>query len=168
MLFRATVLSMAWAIQFASPWGAVAFVPVASMAHQPNRQPAEDSAKFVWVNPRSSVYHCPGSAVWGNTKRGLTMSEDDAVRLGHRPAGGRHCGLTQTDLANPSGGLPLLAGKRRPLAPTDTVQVWVNTGSGVFHCRGTRYYGATKAGRYMDQAAARASGYRAAHGDACD
>jgi hypothetical protein len=40
-------------------------------------------------------------------------------------------------------------------------KVWVNTASNVYHCAGTRYYGNTKAGRYMTEADARAAGNRA-------
>jgi competence protein ComEA len=40
--------------------------------------------------------------------------------------------------------------------------VWVNTDSGVYHKEGSRYYGKTKAGKYMTEADAIAAGYRAA------
>lgn len=47
------------------------------------------------------------------------------------------------------------------------VKVWVNTNSGVYHCPGTRWYGATKHGEYMTQAEAQKKGYRPAYGKVC-
>src|SRR6266446_1719460 len=40
--------------------------------------------------------------------------------------------------------------------------VWVNTDSGVYHQRGTRWYGKTKKGKYMTEADAVRAGYKAA------
>jgi hypothetical protein len=45
--------------------------------------------------------------------------------------------------------------------------VWVNTASNVYHCSGTRYYGTTKAGKYMTEADAKAAGARPDHGKGC-
>jgi len=53
--------------------------------------------------------------------------------------------------------------------PSDgrTVRVWVNTATNVYHCPGTRYYGATKAGVYMTEADAQVKGARPAYGKPC-
>ena len=45
--------------------------------------------------------------------------------------------------------------------------VWVNTGSNVYHCPGTDFYGKTKAGAYMSEPAAKSKGARPDHGNAC-
>ena len=47
------------------------------------------------------------------------------------------------------------------------IKVWVNTKSGVYHCPGTRWYGATQQGQYMTQKEAQEKGYRPAYGKVC-
>ncbi len=47
------------------------------------------------------------------------------------------------------------------------VKVWVNTKSGIYHCPGTHWYGATKQGEYMTQSEAQQKGFRPAYHRAC-
>jgi hypothetical protein len=47
------------------------------------------------------------------------------------------------------------------------VRVWVNLSSKVYHCPGTGYYGVTKRGQFMSEAAAEKTGSRPAYGRRC-
>jgi len=64
----------------------------AASSPAPSTQSANSASVVkVWVNPRSMVYHCPGTQWYGTTKNGEYMAEDDARKKGYHPAGGREC-----------------------------------------------------------------------------
>jgi len=128
------------------------------------RLTGETASVRVWVNTSSRVYHCPGTRYYGKTARGEYLTETEAEAKGHRPAYGNRCGpaaavAPQTAVA-PSPAPPVSS-----VAPD--VRVWVNTGSRVYHCPGSRYYGTTKRGVFMGQREAQAQGNRPAGGRAC-
>ena len=66
-------------------------------------------------------------------------------------------------------------GKPQAIAAHAPVRVWVNTGSGVYHCPGTRYYGNTARGEVPDgsrgaaagTSTGRRTGLRARRGQPC-
>lgn len=122
-------------------------------------------AADVWVNTGTGVYHCPGGQYYGNTKRGRFTPEREAVQQGYRPAYDRACSSGQ---ANTTRQQVIQSLAPTGAAATVSTHVWINTNSRVYHCPGTRYYGATKSGRYASEAVAVAGGNRPAYGARCN
>ena len=64
--------------------------------------------------------------------------------------------------------VPGQAAAQSQQAGVPSIKVWVNTSSRVYHCPGTRWYGATKHGEYMTQKQAQDAGNRPAYGKPCN
>ena len=59
------------------------------------------------------------------------------------------------------------ASENSRVSEATSTKVWINTKSGVYHCPGTRWYGATKSGEYATERQARTDGNRPAYGRSC-
>lgn len=124
------------------------------------------AAADVWVNTSTGVYHCPGGQYYGATKRGRFMTKREAAQHGYRAAYGRTCTPGEAT-AGRQQAIQQLTQSATRAAPAAPSRVWINTGSHVYHCPGTRYYGATRQGRYASEAEAVASRNRPAYGARC-
>jgi hypothetical protein len=96
-------------------------------------------------NRKAGGYHCHGGPLAGQAF--ASKAEAQQALATAQP--------TKTSLPDTAAGNP-------------NVRVWVNTNSGVYHCPGTRWYGATKQGGYMTQREAQKAGNRPAYGKVCN
>jgi hypothetical protein len=108
-----------------------------------------------------------GTTFSGKSKRGA-CSHHGGVQT-FDSASGSQAGASPPTTATSSAPPPPTAPVKSysTTANSSAVKVWVNTASNVYHCPGTRYYGKTKAGEYMSEAAAKAKGDRPSRGKAC-
>jgi hypothetical protein len=70
--------------------------------------------------------------------------------------------------------LPAQTTSRKPFQPAAQQapgaapnKVWLNASTKVYHCPGDRYYGRTKAGKYMTELEAKATGAHGPRGETC-
>ena len=64
--------------------------PRLALAQNTNQRRGNPNVR-VWVNTNSSVYHCPGTRWYGNTKEGYYTTQKQAQAAGNRPAYGSYC-----------------------------------------------------------------------------
>jgi hypothetical protein len=93
---------------------------------------------------------------------GLTQGQTGATSSSAaKPAAPASSGASQTAPAA-SKATAGAASSQEIAAAKASGKVWVNTESGVYH-KGGRWYGKTKAGKFMTEAEAKAAGYKEAH-----
>jgi hypothetical protein len=70
--------------------------------------------------------------------------------------------------------LPAQTAPHKPFQPAaqqapgaEPRKVWLNASSKVYHCPGGRYYGRTKAGKYVTEPEAKVAGAHGARGETC-
>lgn len=126
----------------------------------------------------------PTSPTPANSSAAVTATCKDGTPFAGRSRSGAcrgHGGVQAWGAAPAAAVTPTAPSSQAPVgqpAPTATPQpnargtggagqVWVNPTSKVYHCPGSRYYGKTKAGSYMSEAAAKAEGDRPSRGKVC-
>ena len=98
----------------------------------------------------------------GNAPKNKTAADPAAPKSQGAPAS------TSIPPASPASALGSAAPASKPAATQQNLpaksanMVWVNTDSGVYNKRGTRWYGKTKKGKYMTEADAIRAGYKPA------
>ena len=120
-----------------------------------------------------------GSSYSGATKKGA-CSGHKGVKTWYGAAGAPAAGASApaaAAAAPASSAAPAAATTTKTAAPAASTkaaapgggpgQVWVNTSTKVYHCPTDKYYGKTKHGAYMTEADAKAKGYHADAGKAC-
>ena len=114
-----------------------------------------------------------GSFTSEATKKGACASHKGVKTWYKAPAGSAAATTSAATSAAPAA-TAAKTGATTPAATTTAAaagggagQVWVNTKTKVYHCQGDKYYGKTKSGTYMTEAAAKAAGDHAAGGKTC-
>ena len=99
-----------------------------------------------------------------NAPKSKTAADPAAPKSQGAPASSSASTPPASPASTPSGTAPASkpAATQQNLPAKSANMVWVNTDSGVYHMRETRWYGKTKKGKYMTEADAIRAGYKPA------
>lgn len=115
--------------------------------------------------PAGSTGLCKdGSYFSGDTKKGA-CSKHGGVKDWYGKAAAPAAAAPAAPASAMKG--PAEAPAMAPAAGGGPGKVWVNPSSKTYHCNGSKWYGTTKKGEYMTEAAAKAAGDHPDHGKAC-
>ena len=134
--------------------------------------------------PAGATGLCNDGSYWtGASKSGACRGHKGVktwyAATGSAPASAAAPAAPAAPSAPPAAAAPAAPAAAAPAAKTRTMasttpaagggpgMVWLNTSTKVYHCYGTKYYGTTKAGAYMTEAAAKAKGAHADAGKPC-
>jgi hypothetical protein len=134
--------------------------------------------------PAGATGLCNDGSYWtGASKSGACRGHKGVktwyAATGSAPASAAAPAAPAAVAAPPAAAAPAAPAAAAPAAKTRTMasttpaagggpgMVWLNTSTKVYHCYGTKYYGTTKAGAYMTEAAAKAKGAHADAGKPC-
>jgi hypothetical protein len=120
----------------------------------------------LWVSVSCLTFAISIASAWSMSQAGSSDSSSAS-----KPAAAGNSGATTNQApASSANTISKSAGKSGGGAASSSEiaaakasgKVWVNTESGVYHKSG-RWYGKTKAGKFMTESEAKAAGYKAAH-----
>jgi hypothetical protein len=122
--------------------------------------------------PAGATGLCNDGSYWTGASKSGACRGHKGVKTWYASAGSTPAPAAAPAAAAPAAAAPAAPpAKTKASTPASTTPapgggpglVWLNTSTKVYHCPGTKYYGTTKAGAYMTEAAAKAKG---AHPDA--
>jgi hypothetical protein len=131
--------------------------------------------------PAGATGLCNDGSYWTGASKSGACRGHKGVKTWYASAAAAPAAPAASAPAAPAAAAPAAAApaapspKTKAATPTSTTPapgggpglVWLNTSTKVYHCPGTKYYGTTKAGAYMTEAAAKAKGAHADAGKPC-
>ena len=166
--------------------GAAPAAPAASTSKTTSSTPATKTTPAADAGTGTPIATCnDGTTFSGTSHRGACRGHKGVAKWLDEPAATTTGATTAATPATPAASAtppappkPAAADSSASKTPTPASQiqqkagggpgmVWVNSSSKVYHCQNDEWYGKTKEGSYMTEAAAKAAGNRAAGGKAC-